>query len=339
VSVFSTRTASLGRRASQPTRSTPCPRGPPVRGALHLAEPDPPGADIDVTLDVRNGGGSPFVLDPASSRITVSDGTDVMTGLASGSAITLAPSASATLNLSFTLGAGRHGEPALPRGFGAPGNRMGPGRDRRGHLSDSEIVVLTPLAAIQARGIDTSAPVQVARGGAPVRVWGVELTPLAATGSATGDSLRSVAVTVLTDGSAGAAPGGAVSSIALRDRNGALLAQSAPAPGRPNPVTLVLSPPVALGSAPESLFLEVSFRAGTEAQRVAFRLAQPGDVVAVDVFTGAQVPLVGGGGLPFAALTSPDITFLRSGATAIPIRSMRETRRSSSPTCSPRTRP
>ncbi len=88
-----------------------------------------------------------------------------------------------------------------------------------------------------------------------------------------------------------------------------MLAQSAPAPGAPNPIVLGLNPSVALGSAPESLFLEVSFRAGTPAQRVAFRVAQPGDVVAVDVFTGAQVPLVGGGGLPFAALTSPDITF------------------------------
>jgi hypothetical protein len=74
-------------------------------------------------------------------------------------------------------------------------------------------------------------------------------------------------------------------------------------------VTLSLPTPFALGNAPESLFVEAAFRAGTAARRVAFRIAQPGDVVAIDVFTGGVVPLVGGGGLPFLALTSADITF------------------------------
>ena len=116
-----------------------------------------------------------------------------------------------------------------------------------------------------------------------------------------------MAITVLTDGSAGPAPSGAVSSIQVRDQTGAVLAQTMPASS--NPVTLTLAPPVALGNAAESLFVEASFPAGTTARTVAFRLALPGDVVAVDVFTGGLVPILGGGGLPFAALTSRDITF------------------------------
>ena len=64
-----------------------------------------------------------------------------------------------------------------------------------------------------------------------------------------------------------------------------------------------------MGGAPESLFVHAAFRSGIAAQRVAFRLAQANDVVAEDVFTGGRVPVVGGGGLPFQALTSRDITF------------------------------
>jgi hypothetical protein len=174
---------------------------------------------------------------------------------------------------------------------------------------DSELIVLEALAAIQARGIDTAAPTQVSQGGAPVRVWGVELTALAATGSATGDSLQSIAITVLSDGSAGASPGVSIASIALRDRVGTLLAQVAPAPGAPNPIVLTVTPPLGMGSAPESVFVDASFRAGTATQRVAFSIAQSTDIFVVDVFTGGRVPAVGGGGLPFIPLTSRVITF------------------------------
>jgi len=174
---------------------------------------------------------------------------------------------------------------------------------------DSEIVVLEPLAAVQVRGIDSIPPVQVAASGAPVRVWGVELFPLAITGSSTGDSLRSVALTVVSDGSAGTAPAASIVSIALRDRAGALLALSAPSPGAPNPIALVLASPLFMGGAPESLFVEAAFRPGTSARRVAFQLTRGTDVVAVDVVTGGGVPVVGSGGLPFATLRSPDITF------------------------------
>jgi hypothetical protein len=268
-----------------------------------------PGQTIDATLDVRNGGGSPFVLDPAASRITVTDGTDTMTGPGSGAPFALGPGTTATLTFpALSVPAAMASQPYRVD-LTLQGTEWGLAGAVPVSSPDSEIVVLQPVAAIQARAIDALAPVQIAAGGAPIRVWGVELEPLAATGSATGDSVRSVAITVLTDGSAAATPSGAVSAIALRDRSGTLLAQSALSPGAPNPILLSLATPFALGNAPESLFVEAAFRAGTAARRVAFRIAQAGDIVAVDVFTGGLVPLVGGGGLPFAALTSADITF------------------------------
>ena len=267
-----------------------------------------PGQTIDVTLDVRNTGGSSFTLDPAASRMTVTDGTDTMTGLATGAPIALAPSATTTLSFpSVSVPAAMASQPYRVD-LALQGTEWGLAGTAPVSSPDSELVVLDPLAAIQARAVDVAPPIQVAAGGAPVRVWGLELVPLAATGSAVADSLRSVAITVLRDGSAGPAPAGAVSSIVLRDGAGTLLAQSTPGASAPNPVRLTLAPPIALGNAPESLFVEAAFPAGTTAQRVAFRLAQATDVVAVDVFTGGVIPVVAGGGLPFLAMTSADIT-------------------------------
>src|SRR5258706_15420921 len=98
------------------------------------------------------------------------------------------------------------------------GTEWGLGGSAAASSPDSELVVLEALAAIQARAIDTAPPIQVATGGAPARVWGLELQALAATGSATGDSLRSIAITVLTDGSAGPVPAGSLAPIAVRGR-------------------------------------------------------------------------------------------------------------------------
>jgi adhesin/invasin len=268
-----------------------------------------PGQTIDVTLDVSNAGGSPFVVDPAASRFTVTDGQDVMTGLGSGSPFPLAPGATAALTFpGVSIPASMASQPYRVDLF-LQGMEWGLAGSFSVSSPDSEIVVLQPLAAVQVRGIDTAPPVQVAPGGTPVRVWGVELTPLIVMGSSTVDSLRSVAITVLSDGSTGTAPAGSIASIALRDRAGALLVQSVPAPGAPNPINLVIVPPLAMGSAPESLFVEVAFRPGTSARRVAFQLTQATDVVAVDVVTGTSVPIVGGGGLSFMTLRSGDITF------------------------------
>ena len=268
-----------------------------------------PGQTIDVTLDVRNGGGSPFVLDPASSRLTVTDGVDVMTGLGSGSAFSLAPGAAATVTFPALSVPSSMASQPYRVDLTLQGTEWGLGGSAAVSSPDSELVVLEALAAIQARAIDTAPPIQVATGSAPARVWGIELQALAATGSATGDSLRSVAITVLTDGSAGPAPAGSIASIALRDRFGALLVRAVPTPVSANPILLTIAPALAMGGAPESLFIDAAFRAGTQAQRVAFQLGQATDVIAVDVFTGGRVPVVGGGGLPFAPLTSRDITF------------------------------
>ena len=285
------------------------PASPQYVGRSTVPTQTRPGQTIDVTLDVRNAGGSPFVLDPQSSRLAVTDGVDVMTGLASGSAFTLGPGALATLTFpGMAVPASMASQPYRVS-LTLQGTEWGLGGSAAVVSPDSELVVLEPLAAIQARAIDTAPPVQVAPGGASSRVWGVELQALAATGSATGDSLRSIAVTVLTDGSSAPPPQGALVSIALRDRFGALLVQVSPAPGAPNPILLPIAPALAMGGAPESLFVHAAFRSGTAAQRVAFRLAQANDVVAEDVFTGGRVPVVGGGGLPFQALTSRDITF------------------------------
>lgn len=266
-----------------------------------------PGQTIDVTLNVRNSGGSPFVLDPGASSLTVTDGTDVMTGFATGAPFTLAPSGQATLSFPSLSVPGSMASQPYRVDLSLQGTEWGLATTASVSSPDSEIVVLDALAGIQARALDVAPPVQVAPGAPPVRVWGLELTPLAAMGSATADSLRSIAITVLTDGSAGGAPNGAVASIAIRNSLGTLMAQSVP--GGSNPVQLLFQPPVELQNAPESLFVTASFVAGTKAGRVAFRLAQATDVVAEDVFTGGLVPIVGGGGLPFAALTSPEITF------------------------------
>src|SRR6185295_10803896 len=245
-----------------------------------------PGQTIDMTLDVRNAGGSPFTLDPAASRIVVTDGTDVMTGFAAGPPFTLPPSGTATLSFpNLSVPSAMASQPYRVD-LALQGTEWGLAGTVAATSPDSELVVLDPVAGIQARAVDTAPPVQVAPGSPPVRVWGLELTPLAATGSAIADSLRSIAITVLKDGSSSPAPDGATASIALRDRLCAVLAQATPGPGAPNPVLLTITPPLALGNAPESLFVEVSFRPGTAARSVAFRLAQPGDVVVVDVFTG-----------------------------------------------------
>ncbi|MBI4364374.1 MAG: LEA type 2 family protein, partial [Candidatus Latescibacteria bacterium] len=267
-----------------------------------------PGATVDVTLDLRNGGGSPFVLDPAASRLTVSDGVDVMTALASGAPVSLGPGAQATLSFpGVSVPAGMASQPYRVD-LVLHGSEWGMADSVAAASPDSEFTVLEPLGALQVRAFDASAPVQVSPGSTPVRAWGLELTPLTPPGGATRDSLRTIALTVLADGSAGLPPASTIASIALRDRAGATVAQAAPAAA--NPVPLALTPPLLMTGAPESLVIEITLAAGAAgaASRVALRLGQATDVVAVDALTQVPVSVVGGGGLPFAPLTSPEIT-------------------------------
>ena len=104
------------------------------------------------------------------------------------------------------------------------------------------------------------------------------------------------------DGSEAPSPSGAVASIGVRDRAGNILATAVA--GVANPVSLALSPPLALGPGAESLYVEVSLPAETAARSVAVRLAVPPDIVVADDLTGTTSPIVGGGGLAFQPIAS-----------------------------------
>ena len=268
-----------------------------------------PGQTVDLTLDVQNRGGSPFVIDPAQTRFTLSDGSEVMTGLASGPAFLLAPSTQAALVFPGVLVPAAMASQPYRVDLAIGGTEWALAASAAATSPDSELTVLGQLAAIQVRGLDAAVPVQLARGGPPIRAWGLELLPLVQTGVSTKDSLTSVAITIVADGSTGPPPASSVSSISLRDRVGALLAQGAPPPGAPNPFTLSLTQPLIMTNGPESLFVDVAFRPGSPAVRVALQVAQANDLVALDGLTGTRVPIVGGGGLPFTALASREITF------------------------------
>ena len=268
-----------------------------------------PGQTVDFTLGLRNTGGSPFAIDPAQTRLSASDGSEIMTGLASGAAFVLGPSAQATLTFPGVLVPAAMASQPYRLDLAIAGTEWGLAANAAATSPDSELVVLGQLSAIQVRGIDTAVPVQVASGGPSIRAWGLELTPLVQAGVSTRDSLASVAITVLADGSPGVPPASSVSSISLRDRAGALLAQGTPSPGAPNPLTLSLSQPLIMAGGAESLFVEIAFRAGAPVGRMAIQLARGNDVLALDALTGARAPISGGGGLPFAALTSREITF------------------------------
>ena len=268
-----------------------------------------PGQTVDLTLVLRNTGGSPFVVDPAQTRFTLSDGSEVMTGLASGPAFLLAPSTQAALAFAGVLVPAAMASQPYRVGLAVGGTEWALAASAAATSPDSELTVLGQLAGIQVRGVDAAVPVQLARGGPPRRVWGLELTPLVQTGVSTKDSLTSVAITIVADGSTSAPPASSVSSISLRDPAGALLAQGAPPPGAPNPFTLNLTQPLILTNGAESLFIDVAFRPGSSAVRLSLQVAQANDLVALDALTGTLVPIVGGGGLPFTALASREMTF------------------------------
>jgi len=156
-----------------------------------------------------------------------------------------------------------------------------------------------------------------------VSLWGVELTPLVPTGSATSARLHALRLRVIADGSEAPSAVANVASITLRDRVGTLLAQSPG--GVPNPVRLDLVPPLALSSRSESLWVEVSLSTAPSAHSVSLRIAVEPDVIVLDDLTGSQVPIRSGGGLAFAALVSPAVTlFDRAHGYPNPFRAGRE---------------
>src|SRR6185295_4605156 len=170
----------------------------------------------------------------------------------------------------------------------------------------SEILGTEPAAAVQVREIDTAVAVQVAAGATAVPMWGLEVQALVQPGTVTAIHLTTVRFTALTDGSASGAPSAALSSIAVRSTTGALLAQAAV--GGSNPVSLTLSPPLAITSGAESLYVEVGIAGAAAVHDVALRLALDTDVVLLEDLTGTTVPVRGGGGVAFAPLTSNALT-------------------------------
>ncbi len=264
------------------------------------------GETHDVSLALANDGGSPIVIDPAASRLVVTDGVEIAVALGSGAPFTLAPGTSAVLGFPGTVFPLALASQPYPVALIVRGSEWGLVDSTALTSPGGEMVVAEPAAAVQVRGIPTAAPVQVAPGGANIRLLGLELTPLVGAGGVTSSHVTTLRIRVLTDGSEAASPSGAVSSLAVRDAAGNLLAQVVP--GAANPVVLALNPPVPLGSGAESLFVEIGVPEGTTAKSVALRVAIPPDVVVLDDLTGTTAPIRGGGGLAFQPIASSSLT-------------------------------
>ena len=264
------------------------------------------GQTIGVTCTIQNTGGSPFTLDPASTRLVITDGVESAVALGAGAPFTLAPTATVMVTFpSVTFPAALASQP-YPVLLTVYGTEWGQAESLAVASQPGEILVVQPAPAVQVRSLPTSVPVQVASGGAPVALWALELQPLVPPGGSASAHLDSVSFTVLVDGSAGGNPSGALSTITLRNAQGALLAQASP--GVTNPVAMALTTPLALTGPAESLYVEVVLASGTPVNSVALRLAADTDLAVRDDLTGGRVPITGAGGLPFSPLTSPTVT-------------------------------
>jgi len=310
------RVTSRSRRA----RSSPW-----RRRSLATTHPDTvrAGETHDLTLSLANDGGSPLVVNPAASRLVITDGVESAIALGAGAPFTLAPGTTAILSFPGTAFPLALASQPYPVSLVLEGTQWGLADSTTVVSPMGEVVVAEPAAAIQVRGLDAGAPVQVAPGAQDVRLLGLEMTPLVGGGVASAH-LTTLRVRVLTDGSEAGSPSGSVSSIAIRDAAGALLAQTAP--GSANPVVLSLNPRLPLGLSAESLYVEVSVPAGTSAHSVAVRVAVPPDIVVLDDLTGTTSPIRGGGGLAFQPIASPALTlFVAAHGYPNPFHAGRET--------------
>jgi hypothetical protein len=282
------------------------------------------GQSYDLTVAVRNNGGSTFTLDPASSRIVITDGVEQVVALGSGPPLALGPGGQATLSFPAAVFPAALASQPYPVALVLYGSEWGQPESTQVASPPSEILVIEPAAAVQVREIDTAVQVQVAAGATAVRTWGLEVQALVPPGGATAAHLTTVRLTTLADGSAGGAPSAVLSSISIRSSTGALLAQTAV--GASNPVSLTLSPPLAITSGAESLFVEVGIAAAAAVHEVALRLTLDTDVVVLEDLTGTQVPVRGGGGVAFTPLTSQALTlFDRAHGYPNPFHAGRET--------------
>ncbi|HET9251683.1 MAG TPA: Ig-like domain-containing protein [Candidatus Eisenbacteria bacterium] len=264
------------------------------------------GETHDITLLVRNDGGSPFLLDPAASRLVLSDGVEQVVATGSGAPFALDPAAQATLTFPAASFPAALASQSYPVTLVLRGTEWGLADSATVTSGGAAIAVIEQAAGIQVRGFDTGAPAQVAPGAQGVRVWGIELTPLVPPGATTAARLHALRFRVLADGSEAPSAGNNLGSISIRGTNGILLAQAAG--GVPNPVRLDLVPPLAIASRAESVTVEVTLAGAPTARAVALRIAVEPDVVVLDDLTGTPVPIRGGGGLAFTPIVSPTVT-------------------------------
>ena len=261
----------------------------------------------DLTLSLANDGGSPLLVNPAASRLLVSDGVESAIALGAGAPFTLGPGTTAVLSFPGTAFPLALASQPYPVSLVVKGSEWGLADSATVASPMGEVVVAEPAAAVQVRGLDAGAPVQAAPGVQDVRLLGLEMTPLVGgAGGVASAHLTTLRVRVLTDGSEAESPSTSVSSIVLRGAAGALLAQATP--GSANPVVLALNPPLPLGQGAESLYVEISVPQGTGAHSVALRVAVPPDIVVLDDLTGTTSPIRGGGGLAFQPIASPALT-------------------------------
>ncbi|HET9950992.1 MAG TPA: hypothetical protein VFS09_04265 [Candidatus Eisenbacteria bacterium] len=289
------------------------------------ASPDTVRAGQTVTLvaSIRNDGGSPFLLDPASTRLTISDGVESAAGFATGAPFTLAPGAQAALTFPAVAFPSALASQPYPVTIVANGTEWTAAESATLASPAGEVRVVEPAAAIQVSAADPGAPKQAAAGAGALRLWSLTFDPLVPVGGAASTRLESVALTVLADGAPAATPGGIVSTIEARDAGGALLAQVVPAGA--NPATLLFAAPIDLSSGPVTLFLDVTLAAGLQARDVGLRLAAAGDVVARDNLAGSVLSVSAPGGLPFQALESRRVTlFAKAHGYPNPFRAGRE---------------
>ncbi len=281
------------------------------------------GQTIPLTAAITNAGGSPFLVDPSSTRLLVTDGVETVVALASGAPFTLNPTSTATLTFpSVAFPAALASQP-YPVRLTVTGAEWGQPESVDVASPAGEIDVIEPVPAAQVRGLSGSAPIQMAAEAGPVAIWTLEVQPLLPPGGSASAHVNTLALTVLTDGVPAAAPSAAVLDVTLRDAQGALLAQATP--GATNPVSLVLAAPLALSGPPVTMDVHVTLRPGAAARSVALRLAAAADLGVTDDLTQAPVPITGSGGLPFQPLTSPAVTiFQRAHGYPNPFRAGRE---------------
>jgi hypothetical protein len=281
------------------------------------------GQTVALAITIRNDGGSPILVDPAATTLLVTDGVESAAAAAAGSPFPIAPGASAPLAFPSVPFPSALASQAYPVTLNVHGFEWGLAESTTVASPAGELSVVEPVAAIQVRGLNAGAPIQVAAEDGPVRLWSLELMPLIATGGAASSHLRSAAFTVVIDGAPASNAAAALDQVTLRDDQGAILAQAAP--GATGRVLVTLAAPLALTGPPVAFRADVTLHAGTAARSVALRIADPADLDVRDDLTQSPVAVLAAGGLPFEPLTSPAVTlFAKPHGYPNPFRAGRE---------------